>query len=89
MKSHGIGNCLGRGKGYDNLFIGRLWRAVKYEEVYPKAYQDGKEARGSLGEHFRFYNTERPHPAPAYRTPAEVLQKAPLVTCENHWHPTL
>jgi putative transposase len=63
----------GKGSYNGNLFIERLWRSVKYEEVYLKAYQDGKEARSSIGNHFRFYNTERPHQALGYRTPAEVF----------------
>jgi putative transposase len=46
---------------------------VKYEEVYLKAYQDGREARIGIGNYFRFYNTERPHQALGYRTPAEVF----------------
>jgi putative transposase len=63
----------GKGSYNDNLFIERLWRTVKYEEVYLKAYQDGREARIGLGNYFRFYNTERPHQALGYRTPAEVF----------------
>ncbi len=63
----------GKGSYNDNLFIERLWRTVKYEEVYLKAYQDGRDARISLGDYFRFYNTERPHQALGYRTPAEVV----------------
>jgi putative transposase len=63
----------GKGSYSDNLFIERLWRTVKYEEVYLKAYQDGREARAGLGEYFRFYDTERPHQALGYRTPAEVF----------------
>jgi len=62
----------GRGSYNDNLFIERLWRSVKYEEVYLKAYQDGTEAKICLGNYFRFYNTERPHQTHSYRTPAEV-----------------
>ena len=62
----------GKGSYNDNLFIERLWRSVKYEEVYLKAYQDGKEARIGLGNYFRFYNAERPHQTHGYRTPAEV-----------------
>ena len=46
---------------------------MKYEEVYLKAYQDGREARAELGQYFRFYNAERPHQALGYRTPAEVF----------------
>ena len=63
----------GKGSYRDNLFIERLWRTVKYEEVYLKAYQNGREARISLGKYFRFYNTERPHQSHGYRTPAEVF----------------
>ena len=63
----------GKGSYNDNLFIERLWRTVKYEEVYLKAYQDGRDARIGLGNYFRFYNTERPHQALSYRTPAEVF----------------
>jgi putative transposase len=66
----------GKGSYSDNLFIGRLWRTVKYEEVYLKAYQDGKEARISLGEYFRFYNTERPHQALGYRTRLRCLPQS-------------
>ena len=47
----------GKGNYNDNLFIQRLWRTVKYEKVYLKAYKDGREARISLCEYFRFYNT--------------------------------
>jgi len=64
----------------DNLFIERLWRSVKYEEVYLKAYQDGKEARTGIGNYFRFYNTERPHQALGYLTPAEVFSTTPVET---------
>ena len=62
----------GKGSYTDNLFIERLWRSLKYEEMYLKAYTDGREARSQIGEYFRFYNTLRPHQALGYRTPAEV-----------------
>jgi len=68
----------GKGSYNDNLFIERLWRSVKYEEVYLKAYQDGREARIGLSNYFRFYNTERPHQALGYRTPAEVFTLIPV-----------
>ena len=68
----------GKGSYNDNLFIERLWRTVKYEEVYLKAYQDAREARISLSNYFRFYNTERPHQALGYRTPAEVFTPTPI-----------
>jgi putative transposase len=62
----------GRGRVFDNIFVERLWRTVKYEEVYLKDYGDLAEARLHLGAYFRFYNEERPHQALDYRTPAEV-----------------
>ena len=75
LEKHGIKVSMdGKGSYNDNLFIERLWRTVKYEEVYLKAYQDGRDARISLGNYFRFYNTERPHQGHGYRTPAEVYR---------------
>jgi len=67
----------GKGSYNDNLFIERLWWSVKYEEVYLKAYQDGREARQSLTDYFRFYNNDRPHQTFDYRTPAEAYASAP------------
>jgi len=73
LEQHGIRISMdGKGSYNDNLFIERLWRTVKYEEVYLKAYQDGRDARTSLDTYFRFYNTGRPHQSLEYRTPAEV-----------------
>ena len=63
----------GKGRYQDNIFVERLWRTVKYEEVYLKAYANTLEARRGLGEYFRFYNNQRPHQALGYRTPAEVF----------------
>ena len=54
----------GRGRYQDNIFVERLWRTVKYEEVYLKAYANGLEARNELREYLRFYNERRPHQAP-------------------------
>ncbi len=68
----------GKGSYNDNLFIERLWRTVKYEEVYLKAYQDGRDARAGIGNYFGFYNTERPHQALGYLTPAEVFNSIPV-----------
>lgn len=80
LKEHGIKISMdGKGSYNDNLFVERLWRTVKYEEVYLKAYQDGREVKISLDNYFRFYNTERPHQALGYRTPAEVLTPIPVV----------
>ena len=53
----------GRGRALDNLFVERLWRSVKYEEVYLKDYGMVSEARQGLGEYFKFYNGERGHQA--------------------------
>ena len=63
----------GRGRYVDNIFVERLWRTVKYEEVYLKAYVKAVEARRELGAYFRFYNDLRPHQGLGYRTPAEVF----------------
>ena len=63
----------GRGRYKDNIFVERLWRTVKYEEVYLKAYVNAGEARRELGAYFQFYNQRRPHQALGYRTPAEVF----------------
>lgn len=62
----------GRGRAFDNIFTERLWRSVKYEEVYPKDYGDVDEARRNLAAYFELYNTARLHQALGYRTPAEV-----------------
>jgi putative transposase len=53
----------GRGRAMDNVFVERLWRTVKYEEVYPADYGDGRQARWRLGRYFEFYNTVRRHQA--------------------------
>ena len=66
----------GKGRYQDNIFVDRLWRTVKYEEVYLKAYAYATEARMELGAYFRFYNNQRPHQALSYRAPAEVFHGA-------------
>jgi len=62
----------GRGRVMDNIFIERLWRSVKYEEIYVRDYEDGTAARKRLAQYFRFYNTERPHQSLGNCTPAEL-----------------
>lgn len=62
----------GRGRALDNIFTERLWRTIKYEEVYLRSYASPKEARQNLSRYLKFYNDDRPHQALAYRTPAEV-----------------
>ena len=76
LVSHGVRISMdGKGRYMDNIFVERLWRTVKYEEVYLKAYSNGREAKAGLDAYFRFYNTERPHQALGYRTPAEVFNE--------------
>lgn len=62
----------GRGRCMDNIFTERLWRSVKYEDVYLKSYQTIHEAREGLSHYFTFYNTTRKHQSLNYRTPAQV-----------------
>ncbi len=62
----------GRGRFMDNIFIERLWRSVKYEEVHLKAYADGREARAGIGSWMTFYNFRRPHQAMNNQTPMAV-----------------
>jgi putative transposase len=65
----------GRGRALDNIFVERLWRSVKYEEVYLKDYETVPEAINSLGRYFEFYNRERLHQSLNYRTPEAVYQQ--------------
>ncbi len=65
----------GKGRYLDNIFVERLWRSIKYEEVYLKAYQTVAEARVGINAYLEFYNRQRPHQSLGYRTPAEVYQK--------------
>jgi putative transposase len=62
------------GSYMDNVFVERLWRSVKYEEVYLKAYESVAQARAGIGAYLSFYNNERPHQALDYRTPAQVFE---------------
>ena len=64
----------GRGRALDNIFVERLWRSVKYEEVYLNDYQSVAEARSRLGAYLRFYNEQRLHQALEYRTPGAVYR---------------
>ena len=67
----------GRGRVFDNISVERLWRSVKYEEVFLHDYQDAGESRRGLGRYFPFYNCERPHQALGYRTPQSVYFAVP------------
>jgi len=73
LKEHGIKISMdGKGRWIDNVFVERLWRSVKYEEVYLKAYDDIRSARASLGNYFEFYNSERRHQSLDRQTPDQV-----------------
>ena len=70
LECHGVNISMDRRGLYtDNIFVERLWKKVKYEEVYLMAYSSGREAKAGLDEHFRFYDTRRPQQALGYRTP--------------------
>jgi putative transposase len=93
LEQHGIKVSMdGKGRYTDNLFIERLWRSLKYEEVYLKAYAGGKEARAGIAGYFDFYNMERPHQALGYQTPAEVFingkKTANLADLVESWKPS-
>lgn len=62
----------GRGRVLDNIFIERLWRTVKYEDIFLREYTTVPALADGLQSYFGFYNTERPHQSLGYRTPAEV-----------------
>ena len=73
LESAGVAVSMdGQGRCLDNVFVERLWRSVKYEDVYLKGYEGVPELEGGLRAYFGFYNTERPHQSLDYRTPAEV-----------------
>ena len=73
LKQHGIAISMdGKGCWRDNIFVERLWRTIKYEEVYLHAYESVSQARDSLRKYIGIYNTKRPHSSLARRTPDEV-----------------
>jgi putative transposase len=73
LKAAGVAISMdGKGRWIDNVFIERLWRSVKYEEVYLHAYTNGTEARAGLIRYFSFYNARRSHQSLDYRTPDEL-----------------
>jgi putative transposase len=71
----------GRGRGMDNVFIERVWRSLKYEDIYLKGYADGREAKAGIGEYFAFYNERRLHQALGYRAPMAVWREGAVQTC--------
>lgn len=62
-----------RGRAYDNIFIERLWRTVKYEDIYLKAYEYPREARIGINNYLKYYNSDRPHSSLKYKTPADIF----------------
>ena len=62
----------GKGRALDNIFIERFWRSLKYEDVYIKRYENGKEAVIGISAYIAFYNKERPHQSLGYKTPVEI-----------------
>ena len=77
LQDHGVKISMdGKGGYQGNIYVERLWRTVKCEEVHLKAYVNAVEGRRGLGAYFRFYNDQRPHQALGYRTPADVFHGA-------------
>jgi putative transposase len=77
LGAHGVAISMdGRGRFSDNIFVERLWRSLKYEEVYLRAYESAAEARQGITGYFNFYNHERLHQALGYRAPHQVFEEA-------------
>jgi putative transposase len=80
LKTHGINISMdGKGRWVDNVFVERLWRSVKYEEVYLKAYESVTAARAGIANYLEFYNTRRPHSSLAGLTPDTAYFKDTLI----------
>ena len=76
LRAHEVAISMdGRGRFSDNIFVERLWRSLKYEEVYLRAYESVAEARQGIASYFQFYNNERLHQALGYRTPRQVFER--------------
>ncbi len=81
LKDHGIRISMdGKGAWRDNVFIERLWRSVKYEEVYLHAYDTVSDSRAGIGRYFNLYNRRRPHSSLKRRTPDQVYYSQPPLT---------
>ena len=88
LKRHGITISMdGKGRCMDNIFVERLWRSLKYEEVYLNAYASVAEAKAGIGGWLDFYNEERQHQSLDYRTPRQIYQKG-LWICGRSALPT-
>ena len=66
----------GKGRCLDNVFVERLWRSLKYEEVFLRAYDGPRPAKEGIGRYFVFFNDERPHSSLGYRTPMEIYRES-------------
>lgn len=77
----------GKGRAFDNIFIERLWRSVKYEEVYIHDYRLASEAKEKISFYFKFYNDERHHQSLNYKKPAEIYfnEEFPLEKINKVW----
>jgi putative transposase len=90
LKAGGIDISMsGKGRAFDNILVERLWRTVKYEEVYLKEYCDGHDLIRSLRKYFDYYNERRPHSSLDYRTPAEVYRQGRDSLCVASATPSL
>jgi putative transposase len=88
LKRHGIMISMdGKGRCMDNIFVERLWRSLKYEEVYLNAYATVAEAKAGIGAWLDFYNEERQHQSLGYRTPRQIYQEG-LWICGRSALPT-
>lgn len=77
LKKHQIKISMdSRGRAYDNIFVERLWRTVKYEEIYLKEYNNVREVKENLQRYFNFYNNDRPHQSLGYKTPQKIYHCA-------------
>lgn len=77
LKTHGIRISMdGKGRCLDNILVERLWRSLKYEEVYLHAYDSPGEARSGISRYLRYFNQERPHQSLSYRTPMQVYMES-------------
>lgn len=73
----------GKGRAIDNIYTERLWRTIKYEEVYLNDYTSPREARKRIGQYINFYNNDRPHQSLGYKTPAEVYHSLPDLAVDS------
>src|SRR3954447_18866977 len=88
LKQHGIMISMdGKGRCMDNIFVERLWRSLKYEEVYLHAYATVAKAKTGIGAWLEFYNTERQHQSLGYRTPRQIYEEV-LWICGRSALPT-